>query len=86
MKLRSGHELTADLAARIRGRIRTEASPRHVPHRVHKVEDIPYTLNGKRVEGAARAALERRPVRNVASLANAYCLVQYKGLERGNAL
>jgi acetoacetyl-CoA synthetase len=70
---------------RIRKAIREGASPRHVPHRIHAVQAVPYTLNGKRVEGAARTTLEGKPVKNMASLANPACLEEYRALDRSKA-
>ncbi|MGE4251497.1 MAG: acetoacetate--CoA ligase [Parvibaculaceae bacterium] len=85
LKLKDGKTLTADLAAAIRKRIRDQASPRHVPHRIHEVSAVPYTLNGKRVEGAARTVIEGRIVKNIGSLANPECLEEYRGLDRSKA-
>lgn len=81
--LEDRHELTDDLQARIRAAIRSQASPRHVPHRIHQVRAIPYTLNGKRVEGAARARATGRPVKNLGSLANPDCLEDFAQLATG---
>ncbi|TPM98254.1 acetoacetate--CoA ligase [Mesorhizobium sp. B2-1-3A] len=85
VKLNAGFGLTSELAARIRRAIREGASPRHVPHRIHAVRAVPYTLNGKRVEGAARTTLEGKPVKNMASLANPACLEEYRALDRSKA-
>ncbi|CAH2400705.1 acetoacetate--CoA ligase [Mesorhizobium escarrei] len=85
VKLNDGFELTPEFAAQIRRAIREGASPRHVPHRIHLVQAIPYTLNGKRVEGAARTTLEGKPVKNIASLANPACLEEYRALDRSKA-
>jgi len=85
VKLNAGFGLTSELAARIRRAIREGASPRHVPHRIHAVQAVPYTLNGKRVEGAARTTLEGKPVKNMASLANPACLEEYRALDRSKA-
>lgn len=85
VKLNDGFVLTPDLAKQIRRAIREGASPRHVPHRIHAVQAVPYTLNGKRVEGAARTTLEGKPVKNMASLANPACLEEYRALDRSKA-
>ncbi|MBA1141011.1 acetoacetate--CoA ligase [Mesorhizobium neociceri] len=85
VKLSDGFELSPELAEQIRRAIREAASPRHVPHRIHAVRAIPYTLNGKRVEGAARTTLEGKPVKNMASLANPACLDEYRVLDRSKA-
>jgi len=79
-------EITAELIGKIRAEIRAAASPRHVPARVHVVQDIPYTINGKRVEGAARNAVAGQIVKNLASLANPDCLGEYQALTREVAL
>jgi acetoacetyl-CoA synthetase len=48
--LRPGEELTDELAASIRARIRDDCSPRHVPTEIHAVADVPRTLTGKILE------------------------------------
>ncbi len=85
VKLNDGFELTPEFAAQIRRAIREGASPRHVPHRIHAVQAVPYTLNGKRVESAARTTLEGKPVKNMASLANPASLEEYRALDRSKA-
>ncbi|MEM9755045.1 MAG: acetoacetate--CoA ligase [Pseudomonadota bacterium] len=86
IKPADGADITADLVATIRTRIRSEASPRHVPARVHVVSDVPYTINGKRVEGAARAAVNGDRVKNLSALKNPECLAEYAALSREVAL
>jgi acetoacetyl-CoA synthetase len=81
-----GAAITPDLVKAIRTRIRAEASPRHVPARVHLVGGIPYTINGKRVEGAARTTVNGGKVKNLGSLANPECLAEYAALRREEAL
>jgi len=76
--LRDGLELTGELKARIKRRIRDGASPRHVPQRVERVGDIPRTLNGKVSELAIKAAAEGRAVANLDALANPESLRYFK--------
>lgn len=85
IKMKKDAALTEGLARQIRQRIRDMASPRHVPHRIHAVRAVPYTLNGKRVEGAARTVIEGGIVKNLGSLANPECLDEYRTLDRGAA-
>lgn len=85
VKMKENVPFTEALAKQIRLKIRDLASPRHVPHRIHPVRAIPYTLNGKRVEGAARTVLEGGIVKNMGSLANPECLDEYRMLERNAA-
>ena len=71
-----------DLAQAIRRRLRVECSPRHVPSAIYCVSDIPMTVNGKRVENAARSVVSGRAVANLGSLANAGCLAEYASLTK----
>ena len=86
LKPEVGASVTPELVKHIRSSIRAAASPRHVPSRVHVVRDIPYTINGKRVEAAARTAVAGGKVKNVSSLANPECLEEYERLRREDAL
>lgn len=86
LKMSGAGAATPDLAREIRARLRQECSPRHVPAAIYVVSEIPYTINGKRVEGAARAVAAGQEVRNIASLANPDCLAEYAGLSAGAAL
>ncbi|MDC0738918.1 acetoacetate--CoA ligase [Cognatishimia sp. SS12] len=86
LALSEGTELTDTLVKRLRQKIRSEASPRHVPARVHVVKQIPYTINGKRVEGAARTMINGGQVKNLGSIANPDCLSEYASLSRDTAL
>jgi acetoacetyl-CoA synthetase len=62
--------LTDDLIKAIKTRIRTGATPRHVPAKIIAVSDIPRTKSGKIVELAVRDMVHGRPVRNKEALAN----------------
>ena len=86
LKMVTGRPLTDELAASIRATLRQECSPRHVPAAIYPIADVPYTLNGKRVEGAAKAMYCGRDVKNRASLANPGSLGQYAELAAGKAL
>jgi acetoacetyl-CoA synthetase len=48
--LRSGHELTPQLEATLRERIKVALSARHVPNEIFQVAEIPRTLSGKKME------------------------------------
>ena len=85
VKPAGGQRISGTLLEELRRRIRSEASPRHVPARIHIVADIPYTINGKRVEGAARTVVAGGQVKNLGSLANPACLEDYRNLKREDA-
>jgi acetoacetyl-CoA synthetase len=86
LKPKAEVRIDAGFVGRLRSRIRDDASPRHVPARVYVVAAIPYTINGKRVEGAARSAANGGKVKNIGSLSNPECLAEYEGLSGRAAL
>ncbi len=70
-----------DLVKTIKTKIRTGASPRHVPAKVIQVADIPRTKSGKIVELAVREVVHGRPVKNKEALANPEALDLFANLE-----
>jgi acetoacetyl-CoA synthetase len=80
VRLRPGVGLDADLEREIRTRIRTGASPRHVPAKILAVADIPRTKSGKITELAVREVIHGRPVKNREALANPEALELYRDL------
>jgi acetoacetyl-CoA synthetase len=80
VKMAEGQELDDELMARIARNIRSNCSPRHVPAIVKKVPDIPYTINGKKVEVAVKKIVHGQEVKNKDALANPECLDHYEGI------
>jgi len=72
-----GVTLDRALVRKIRDAIRVNVSAHHVPARVLAVDDIPYTINGKKVELAVREVIHGRPVTNRDALANPEALEGY---------
>lgn len=56
--MREGFSLTAEITAKIKQVLRQTYSPRHVPDDIIAVDDIPYTISGKKME---------MPVKNILS-------------------
>ena len=81
VRLAEGAELDAALASAIRARIRSGASPRHVPAKIIAVSDIPRTKSGKIVELAVREIVHGRPVKNREALANPQALELFENLD-----
>ncbi|NLS02446.1 acetoacetate--CoA ligase [Rhizobium sp. P32RR-XVIII] len=81
VRLAPGVTLTDDLVKTIKARIRTGASPRHVPAKIIAVRDIPRTKSGKIVELAVREVVHGRPVKNKEALANPEALDLFVGIE-----
>ncbi|MGE0174289.1 MAG: acetoacetate--CoA ligase [Oligoflexales bacterium] len=77
VKMRDNVDLTSELEKKIRSSIRSQFTARHVPAKILKISEIPYTKSGKKVELAVANVLHRRPVKNVTALANPDCLAEY---------
>jgi len=74
-------QMSAELEKAIRNKIRTGASPRHVPAVIVVVSDIPRTKSGKIAELAVRDVVEGKTVGNSEALANPESLILFKGLD-----
>jgi acetoacetyl-CoA synthetase len=73
VKLHGDRVLDERTRERIRERLRTDYSPRHVPDRIYQVEGIPTTLTGKKLEVPVRRILmgvQPEKAANRAALAN----------------
>jgi acetoacetyl-CoA synthetase len=75
--LKNGLTLTEELTRKIKDHIRTSASPRHVPHHIYQVSDIPRTINGKKVEVAVTRLFNGETIDNIDSLENPQVLEEY---------
>ncbi|PZS40020.1 MAG: acetoacetate--CoA ligase, partial [Pseudonocardiales bacterium] len=64
--LAGGRDLDDDLIGQLRGALRSELSPRHVPDEIHQVPGIPRTLSGKKLEVPVRKILLGTPVAEAA--------------------
>ncbi|ETI26012.1 acetoacetate-CoA ligase [Cladophialophora carrionii CBS 160.54] len=75
-----GHEndFTPALVDRIKSAIREGLSPRHVPKFVFQVKDIPYTVNGKKVEIAVKKVISGANVKVSSTVRNPASLQEYE--------
>ncbi len=80
VRMRAAGALDEALRATIRQRIRTHASPHHVPRLIVEVADIPRTISGKITELAVRDVIHGRTVRNIDALANPEALANFRDL------
>jgi acetoacetyl-CoA synthetase len=67
VKLANGQSLDDDLEQKIRQTLRETYSPRHVPEKIYQVDDIPYTLTGKKMEVPVRRILMGIPEQKAAN-------------------
>jgi acetoacetyl-CoA synthetase len=80
VRLRDGLALDDALRGRIADRLRTHASPRHVPGRIVQVADLPRTRSGKLVELAVQRIIHGQPVINRDAIANPEALEAFRDL------
>ncbi len=72
--------LNEELILKIKNTIRTNSSPRHVPSKIIQVNDIPRTINFKKVELAVKKIIEGDEADNKEALANPESLEQFKNI------
>jgi acetoacetyl-CoA synthetase len=66
--LREGAVLDDELVAAVKGRIREDCSPRHVPNEVRQIAEVPRTLSGKVLEVPVKRILMGTPAAQAASI------------------
>lgn len=76
--LKDGYELDKDLKVRIKNNIKEGATPRHVPKLIKEINQVPVTINGKKVELAVTKILNGEEVKNESALANPESLHQFR--------
>lgn len=67
VKLADGRVLDDAIEENIRKSLRENYSPRHVPEKIYQVDDIPYTLTGKKMEVPVRRILMGTPLEKAAN-------------------
>jgi acetoacetyl-CoA synthetase len=67
VKLAEGRVLDDELDATMRKTLRERYTPRHVPDKIYQVDDIPYTITGKKMEVPVRRILMGTPVEKAAN-------------------
>ena len=80
IKLINPGSINTDLIKKINMAIRTNCSPRHVPSITLETKDIPYTINGKKVEIAVKRIIEGNDVENRDALSNPESLKLYENI------
>ncbi|MDP7027602.1 MAG: acetoacetate--CoA ligase [Candidatus Marinimicrobia bacterium] len=80
LKMKDQSVLSEKLIKQIKKSIRESCSPRHIPAKIISVADIPYTINGKKVELAVKQVIQNIEVKNKDSLVNKNSLEFYKNM------
>ncbi len=82
VKLAKGHRFSPELVQKIKERLRTHLTPRHVPKSIVETPAIPYTRSGKKVELAVMQAIHGDVIANLNSLVHPETLEFYQGWGR----
>jgi len=77
LKMRPGYKFTPELVADIKTSIRKGLSARHVPSYIFEVSDIPYTVNGKKIEIAVKQIVSGSNLQPSGTVANPESLQLY---------
>ncbi|XP_044514669.1 acetoacetyl-CoA synthetase isoform X2 [Gracilinanus agilis] len=80
LKMVSEHSFSQDLVKRIKDAIRIGLSARHVPSLILETKDIPYTINGKKVEVAVKHIIAGKLVEQRGSFSNPESLDLYQNI------
>ena len=74
-------KLNNELIEKIKLRIKKYCSPKHVPSIIISVKDIPYTINGKKVEIAVKNIINGLKINNKDSIVNPESLDYFKKIK-----
>jgi len=80
LKMADTFDFNDSIVKSLRTNIRANLSARHVPTMILPIEDIPYTVNGKKVEVAVKKVLAGQPVKNQGALRNPESLDLYMNI------
>lgn len=78
--------LNDKLIEKIKTKIRSSTTPRHVPSLILQITEVPHTISGKKVELEVTRILNREKVENFDVLANPYSLEQFYSFVEQNIL
>lgn len=86
IKMVPGKQFDEELVKKLKVHIRKELSPRHVPAFIIPIDDIPYTINGKKVEVAVKKIVSGIKLTSSSSstLANPESLKLYENITEIN--
>ena len=79
--LKDGFPFSDELVDKIKSRIRSAATPRHVPAKILRIKEVPRTISGKKVEIAVSRLINGEKAENRDALINPESLDQFIGLK-----
>jgi len=81
IKLAKDRIISDELINNIKSIIKKSCSPRHVPAKILEIDDIPYTISGKKVEIAVKKIINGEKINNKDALANPQSLDLYRNIK-----
>lgn len=78
VKMKGNAVLQDELKERLHQAIRTAHSPRHVPKHIFQTPEIPYTINGKKIEIAVKQIISGKKMTPSGTVANPQCFKFYE--------
>ncbi len=78
VKLIDCEVITDEIKNEIKEMVGSKCSPRHIPEFIIQIKDIPYTVNGKKIEIAVKQIIHNQKIINIESISNPDCLEEYK--------
>lgn len=78
VKMLPGKNFTEELHQRLRAAIAKGLSPRHVPRFIVPVDDLPVTINGKKIEIAVKQLMGGKDIKVSSTVANPECLLSFR--------
>ena len=82
VKMKDGRRFTKELEGKIRDAVRQGLSPRHVPRFIVPVDELPVTVNGKKVETAVKQIISGKKIEVSSTVANPECLLGFSRFVR----
>ncbi|XP_055952706.1 acetoacetyl-CoA synthetase-like [Argiope bruennichi] len=79
LKIREGYSFSDELVSKIREAIARELTIRHVPDVILEIKDIPYNINGKKLEIIVKKIINNRPY-NAENINNTESLKYYQNI------
>jgi acetoacetyl-CoA synthetase len=80
-----GEDMRDELSDRVKREVRANLSPRHVPDDIYFVDEVPRTLNGKKIEVPIRRLFtDGHLVVSKDSMANPVVLDQFRSIYESN--
>ncbi|OQU99362.1 hypothetical protein CLAIMM_05001 [Cladophialophora immunda] len=78
VKMKGNAVLQDEIKEKLRQAIRSAHSPRHIPRHIFQTPEIPYTINGKKIEIAVKQIISGKKVTPSGTVANPQCFKFYE--------